>query len=258
MIAAHSRRVVAPALLVALVGCQFTRDHGGPAPSPISPSSRTLEGATARRFDFLLESYDSDRDGAVSRAEYRRDDRAFGNLDRDGDGAITAADFARGAGRGDARPDAEAKSRQVARRIFDVYGCYVNTDGQPGITRAEWTSAIDALGIDDDTRLTAANFEPLLGPDGAAKMAPMVGMMFRTLDVDGDDDAGKADLLAAFDAVDANDDGVASTDEVPVPPGVGEVAPDFTLRHADDPSRSVTLSSFRGDKPVALIFGSYT
>ena len=38
---------------------------------------------------------------------------------------------------------------------------------------------------------------------------------------------------------------------------VGDVAPDFTLA---DPSerRQVTLSSFRGKKPVVLIFGSYT
>jgi hypothetical protein len=38
---------------------------------------------------------------------------------------------------------------------------------------------------------------------------------------------------------------------------VGDLAPDFTL---SDPkgSRQVTLSSFRGKKPVVLVFGSYT
>ena len=38
---------------------------------------------------------------------------------------------------------------------------------------------------------------------------------------------------------------------------VGDVAPDFTL---SDPKgkHEVTLSSFRGEKPVVLIFGSYT
>ena len=38
---------------------------------------------------------------------------------------------------------------------------------------------------------------------------------------------------------------------------VGDAAPDFTLPLLDHSSR-VTLSSFRGTKPVVLVFGSYT
>src|SRR5262245_47906729 len=38
---------------------------------------------------------------------------------------------------------------------------------------------------------------------------------------------------------------------------VGDPAPDFNLRTADRKSR-VNLSSFRGQKPVVLVFGSYT
>jgi hypothetical protein len=37
----------------------------------------------------------------------------------------------------------------------------------------------------------------------------------------------------------------------------GDVAPDFTLKTLDGKSE-VTLGSFRGQQPVALIFGSYT
>jgi hypothetical protein len=40
-------------------------------------------------------------------------------------------------------------------------------------------------------------------------------------------------------------------------PAVGEQAPDFTLPRLDS-GAPVQLSSFRGRKPVALIFGSYT
>ena len=40
-------------------------------------------------------------------------------------------------------------------------------------------------------------------------------------------------------------------------PAVGEEAPDFELPLQGD-GRRVRLSSFRGVKPVALIFGSYT
>ncbi len=38
---------------------------------------------------------------------------------------------------------------------------------------------------------------------------------------------------------------------------VGQPAPDFTLKTTDQ-SRTVQLSSFRGQKPVVLVFGSYT
>ena len=40
-------------------------------------------------------------------------------------------------------------------------------------------------------------------------------------------------------------------------PRAGDMAPDFTL-HDIEGKDSVTLSSFRGKKPVALVFGSYT
>jgi len=40
-------------------------------------------------------------------------------------------------------------------------------------------------------------------------------------------------------------------------PKQGDAAPDFTLKHLDGKSK-VRLSSFRGKRPVALIFGSYT
>lgn len=40
-------------------------------------------------------------------------------------------------------------------------------------------------------------------------------------------------------------------------PRAGDIAPDFTLYDIDGKD-SVTLSDFRGKKPVALIFGSYT
>jgi hypothetical protein len=38
---------------------------------------------------------------------------------------------------------------------------------------------------------------------------------------------------------------------------VGDAAPDFTLATADG-SATVRLADFRGQKPVALVFGSYT
>ncbi len=40
-------------------------------------------------------------------------------------------------------------------------------------------------------------------------------------------------------------------------PKIGDIAPDFTLYDVNGENRA-SLSDFRGRKPVALIFGSYT
>ena len=40
-------------------------------------------------------------------------------------------------------------------------------------------------------------------------------------------------------------------------PNVGEEAPDFTLETRDG-SESIRLSQFKGDRPVVLVFGSWT
>jgi hypothetical protein len=37
----------------------------------------------------------------------------------------------------------------------------------------------------------------------------------------------------------------------------GDLAPDFTLKSPDG-KKTIRLSDFRGKKPVALVFGSYT
>ena len=39
---------------------------------------------------------------------------------------------------------------------------------------------------------------------------------------------------------------------------VGDRAPDFSLRSLRDRSTRVSLSSYRGHRPVVLVFGSYT
>lgn len=40
-------------------------------------------------------------------------------------------------------------------------------------------------------------------------------------------------------------------------PKAGDLAPDFTLFDVSG-TESITLSDFRGQKPVALVFGSFT
>jgi hypothetical protein len=65
-------------------------------------------------------------------------------------------------------------------------------------------------------------------------------------------DAGSGDLSSnlrqAMEAMVARDD---------MGPNVGEIPPDFNLKRMGSDER-VQLSSFKDERPVALIFGSYT
>ena len=97
-------------------------------------------------------------------------------------------------------------------------------------------------------------------------------------DADGD---GRIDLseyprgAERFRALDRNGDGVLTSDDfriarkrsplerakprsAPQAPLVGQMAPDFELPDAKDEAKTVRLSSFRDQRPVALVFGSYT
>ena len=62
------------------------------------------------------------------------------------------------------------------------------------------------------------------------------------------DDTVSPALRAALEAVVARDE---------TGPQVGDYPPDFALKQLDAEAR-VRLSSFQGQRPVALIFGSYT
>jgi hypothetical protein len=59
-------------------------------------------------WDLLLEKYDKDADGVLSKTEYTRGASAFATLDRNDDDVLTKADFPRGPAPGDARPGAGA------------------------------------------------------------------------------------------------------------------------------------------------------
>lgn len=64
------------------------------------PAQETRKPGAETALASLLARYDTNRDGAVQKAEYPRGDRGFANLDRDGDGDVDAADFAARPARG--------------------------------------------------------------------------------------------------------------------------------------------------------------
>lgn len=223
------------------------------------PAQRGDRSATWKH---LQSQYDKNGDQKISTEEHARGERVFGNLDRDGDGFITEADFTsrgRGSGRRD-RSEATDRDAQVARTLGDMYGSFLNRDGKPGLATAEWKKMITALEPDGNGVIAKKNLKLLMGIEGDGRMAGMMGnRLASSFDRDQDGDITVDDLNAVFAALDKNGDGlIEQGTEIDMPPGKGEIAPDFTLPFADNQAETVTLSSFRGDKPVALIFGSYT
>jgi Ca2+-binding EF-hand superfamily protein len=225
--------------------------------------------------DFLQEKYDADGDGQVSRAEYDRGDEAFARLDKNEDGALDESDFAessRGPG-GRMTPDMVAP--MILMRYFD-------DDENEGLTREELERSIAAYDRDDDDRVSRKEFEGALEErdDAGGGMMGMqmnrYSMLLGVADQNDDLHVSNEELLAWFDERDTDHDGIWSqgggrggrgprgagreaeaVPEDPSPSAMGKIAPDFDLEppHGGKP---VKLSDFKGEKPVALIFGSYT
>ena len=132
-----------------------------------------------------------------------------------------------------------------------------------------------------------------LSGQSSGPAAMMAGQLFYQWDRDSNGKISKEEISAFFENADADDQGFLTPDDLrrafapppvvaaaepepqPTPaywlqmllsgqlgsmtkgPGLGEPAPDFDLLTFDG-ERRVKLSSFRGKKPVVLIFGSFT
>lgn len=198
---------------------------------------RTREAqAPAIRFDIarMLSQFDKNNDGSIDEDEAPPQlKQRFKTVDADGNGKLSKAELENMAGRLGNRPQ-----RPNARPQPEA------APGQP---------------------------DNAASPDG----------LFRLLDTDRDGKLSKEELENAVKLMqrDRNKDGVLEPNELAGPndgrrPGevitpaakgerhsdtlkVGDEAPDFTLPDKSG-KNEVTLSSFRGKRPVVLIFASYT
>ncbi len=197
--------------------------------------------------------YDADGDGRISRDEYPRGDVRFANFDRNGDGVLNVTDFP-------ADRQFNAFSPSLARMA--------DADGDNAVSRGEWSTFCDAIDGDSDgepdrTGLAATLRGWPLDSDKDWNLfllafdqdengrftAEDLGHLFHDLDADGDGTVAEAEMQRHRRTMQRPD--------APLP-AVGEPAPDFELPIAGDPANTVSLSSFEGDRPVALLFGSYT
>ncbi|MHC5009476.1 MAG: EF-hand domain-containing protein [Planctomycetota bacterium] len=228
-----------------------------PAPLPYATEETTI-------WAYLRNKYDRDGDDLISAEEYDRGDEAFERLDRNEDGAITEADFAA----------ANRMKVRVAQMTLTRY--FQSDEDATDLHIEEVRESFRAHDADGDERLSPGEFEEAMqrgneaggggNPDLPPGMEPYETLL-ELADEDDDGTIGLADLEAFFRSQDSNDDGVWQRRPPRRRPGAGaqemsgvpegEPAPDFTLEPPEGGER-VTLSSFAGVRPVALVFGSYT
>jgi hypothetical protein len=170
--------------------------------------------------------FDANADGTIRRAEFTGPDAAWERLDRDHDGAIAATDFDWSEGSAWYR-----MARQGSRR-FDM----IDSDGNGRITAGEW-QAFFAIVADGKDHLTNDDLR-----DAMFINAERPRSRFATF-------ADRVDRLKVI----LNGD-IGSMYEGP---DLGTPGPEFTLT-THDRRGVVRLADYRGNKPVVLIFGSFT
>lgn len=184
------------------------------------------KGRTRFGWKYVAKTFDRNNDEKVTRKEFRGKPYDFRRLDRDRDGVLTAADFDGSGGGRSASPGA---------MLFSM----ADRDGNGHVTRKEFEALFNSLDSGKRGFLSLDDLKnglqpPSRQPRGKRKRSgrPTPSMLV---------------LALARQELGALEPG----------PELNAKAPDFSLRIVNDLKR-VTLSKEVGDKPVVLIFGSFT
>ena len=221
------------------------------------------------QWQYLAAKYDSDGDARITPAEYDRSEKNFKGFDRNQDGVIDAADFEGGGG--GMRMDPAMMRRMISPMILARY--FQADDDESSLTRNELEPAFRTYDANGDGRITREEFEEQSETRGARPSRRMDRFGTLIVSVAGEH-AETFDLEQLTDYFDSIEEGglvkaprimgrgPASEGKVEddAPNAVGKAAPDFELPRlgSEDGEAPVKLSSFKGKRPVALIFGSYT
>jgi len=204
-------------------------------------SALPAQESTAQRvWDVVRQKSDANNDGQITRAEWKRGAKRFERLDKNKDGVITQADFVQKRSRG-------RRGRPTPAFVFSFL---MDTDKSGSVDLQEVKGWVKKHDQNKDGQITADEVTP----------ARAGRFVVRMLDKDESQSVSLAEFTTAFQKEAKNGIIKASRRGRRRPskaPKVGEVAPDFTLKYKDG-VHTATLSSFKGKKPVALIFGSYT
>lgn len=250
--------------------------------SPVEGQQSRDKGEAVWR---ILEKYDGDGDGVVTRQEYPRSERSFSSYDLDSDLRLTAEEIAqwveiRGnrGGRRERRPQGRQGGRSGGRGPARVVIALADENGDGSVDRQEWQRALAGLPVLEESISAAVLVEKLSG----GSVRRFAEMFTSRLDEDGDGKILLSEIEDLFRHADGDGDGkVIAVDssggdrsrrerpgfsrgrggeerEAGGTPAVGDTAPDFDLPISGKLDSRIRLSSYSGDKPVALIFGSYT
>ena len=239
-----------------------------------STPTRELKYDQDSPWEFYRQKYDADASGDISEEEYDSERSAFAPLDRTGDGLLTEEDFVPSGG--DMR-GMEIEMRAM-RAMFEYLQEAPEQEGDEiELAMDELFFAAEAYDTDDDEALTESEFRAVANsryrPMPEEEMARMMGerdpwdSLIAGVDGNEDDAVSFPELERFFDDLDDGDfvlyftmddpRGGTTAREPQTGPRVGTLAPDFELAPIGGGER-VRLSDFAGERPVALIFGSYT
>jgi len=193
-----------------------------------APKSELIVSKSRLGWEWLAKVHGIAKKGKIDRQSFKGPTELFAILDRDGNGIITAADF-------DWSDNAPfVKQTGMANALFRSFD--TSSDGR--LDAKEWAAAFKKLAGKKDhltpDDLRKALFPPARGDLPLPKGAKMPSRFTRLM-------------------------GFLSGELGSMHPGPdpGKEAPDFTLKTPDG-KKTIKLSSFRGKKPVVLIFGNFT
>ncbi len=263
------RSALLPLSFALLGACQSPKDPAVLSKQTARSAPVDAEGRWDTVFGYLSDRYDRDGDGVITEAEYDRPHGDFARMDRVPDGVLSEADFAPAGRRMRSLGPNESKSQ----RALHLLAWYFQTDEViQTVQLNEMLVAHAAYDGNRDGRVGRSEFErsaaarEAFGRRPAGKWAGLLEAETTDpwerilLGTDSNDDGFLTVAeLEAFYAANLDGAWAVSSNEVAVPLEslLGRVAPDFTLSDPDGKA-TVTLSDFAGDRPVALIFGSYT
>jgi Ca2+-binding EF-hand superfamily protein len=246
-------RAAWPLLLAAAAACQAPEPVKKAAEDPAAEQRRRRDEQNDQWWQWLAAAYDRNHDGKIEPSEYGRDPSTFARLDRDHDGAITRADLDREVV---PPPDLvlpmmllgiagehEAESVAIDRALEAMRKLDANGDGH--IDRAEFEAAVPPFmpGVDRFATFLAGMDED---HDGLLSLPEIERWMGRR-DADHDGRLARRERMS---------EGPAPAEGFIRRPE-REKAPEFAAAPLGG-GAPVPLASLVGEKPVALIFGSFT